>query len=409
MTFSTELRGKSPPLDLPSPLRFGGVWLYGFAAGTIVLAVGATYALDVLAPGRPNFFFFFAAVVASAWYAGAGPGWLSVVLSTLAVDCLFLEPIGVLDLGPKDIPWLVAFAVCSTAANALSLQRRRAEAQLRQIHEELERRVDERTSDLHRSNERLVKATAKRVRAEMELRKSQIELARFGRIMTVGAFTASIAHEINQPLEAVVANSAAARNWLQRDPPALGEVAASVDAVIVAGQRAADVISKIRSLVTRRAPELTMMDINGLVSSVFELTQMGFKKSDVVISFHLESNLPPIRGDRVQLQHVILNLLNNAIEAMIDLPGETAQLLIHTERTQDNELAIIIEDCGNGFGDADSTKIFEPFYSTKQNGMGMGLSICQTIVHLHGGKISAAPRVPRGLAFRVTLPVGASP
>lgn len=409
MTFSTELRGKSPPLDLPSPLRFGGVWLYGFAAGTIVLAVGATYALDVLAPGRPNFFFFFAAVVASAWYAGAGPGWLSVVLSTLAVDCLFLEPIGVLDLGPKDIPWLVAFAVCSTAANALSLQRRRAEAQLRQIHEELERRVDERTSDLHRSNERLVKATAKRVRAEMELRKSQIELARFGRIMTVGAFTASIAHEINQPLEAVVANGAAARNWLQRDPPALGEVAASVDAVIVAGQRAADVISKIRSLVTRRAPELTMMDINGLVSSVFELTQMGFKKSDVVISFHLESNLPPIRGDRVQLQHVILNLLNNAIEAMIDLPGETAELLIHTERTQDNELAIIIEDCGNGFGDADSTKIFEPFYSTKQNGMGMGLSICQTIVHLHGGKISAAPRVPRGLAFRVTLPVGASP
>ena len=409
MTFSRELKATLPSLDLRAPRGFGVVWPYLFSTAAVVLAIGATYALDALAAGRPNLFFFFAAIVASAWFAGAGPGWLSVVLSTLAVDYVFLEPIGRLDLGPKDVPWLMAFAICAIAANALSLQRRRVEAQLRQIHDELERRVDERTTDLHKSNERLVKATAKRVRAEMELRKSQVELARIGRIMMVGEFTASIAHEINQPLEAIVANGEAARNWLQREPPALGEVAVSVDAVIMAGQRAANVISKIRSLVTRRSPELTMMDVNGLVSSVFELTQMGFKKTDVVISFHLESDLPPIRGDRVQLQHVILNLLNNAIEAMADLPGHTAELLIHTEHSPGNNIAIIIEDCGSGFGDADSARIFEPFYSTKQNGMGMGLSICQTIVQLHGGKISAAPRLPRGLAFRVTLPVGASP
>ncbi|MBS0528927.1 MAG: GHKL domain-containing protein, partial [Proteobacteria bacterium] len=334
-------------------------------------------------------------------------GWLAALLSIVAVEYAFAYPIGIFGLGIKDLPWLTAFAIYATVANILSSHRRRMVAQLLQMHAELERRVDERTADLRRSNNQLIRATAKRVRAEVELRKSQVELGRIGRIITVGEFTASIAHEINQPLGAIVANGAAARNWLQRNPPEFSEIAKSVDAMIAAGERAAEVINKIRSLVSEEPSELKTMDVNELVGSVFELTQLGFRKAEIKISFQFEPGLPPIRGDRVQLQHVFLNLLNNAVEAMSDLMANTAELLIRTEHSPGNRVSIVFEDCGSGFVDADITRIFEPFYSTKKNGMGMGLSICRTIVKLHGGRINVSQRSPRGVAFRVILPAGA--
>lgn len=408
MSMSTRLDDLSSSFGPRSSGTRKTLAVYSFAFAAVAVAAGGTYLLDVAAPGRPNLFLFFVATVATGWFAGPGPGWLSVALSVLAVDYFFLTPYMVFDLSVTDLPWLLAFASCSIAINTLSVQRRRAEAGLLRSREELEVRVRERTLDLHESNEQLLRATTERAKAEAALRKSRSELARIARIMTIGEFTASIAHEINQPLEAIVANGEAALNWLRRDPPALGEVSNSLVAIVAAGQCAADVIDKIRSLVTRRPPVLARVDINELVSGVLELTQMGFRPIEAAISYHLESDLPPVLGDRVQLQHLILNLLNNAVEAMADVSDRGCELVIRTERSDENGVAIIIEDSGHGFAEVDMTRLFEPFYSTKQNGMGMGLSICQRIVQLHGGTIAAASRSSYGVSFRVDLPAEVS-
>lgn len=396
-------------LDLHTAGGMGVAFRYSLPVLAVAIAIGATYLLDLTAPDSPILFLFFVAIVVSAWFAGAGPGWLSVFLSAISVDYFFIPPIYVVDFGAKDIPWFVTFVACAIATNALSLQRRRAETLLLQASNELEIRVRERTLDLQETNQKLVAATAERTRAELALRDTQNELARAARIMTVGELTASIAHEINQPLAAVVSNGEAALNWLQRNPPALAEVKDSVAAIIAAGDRAAAVISRIRSLMTRGSPVLTSLDINELVTSVLELAKTGFKTRDVVIECHLESGLPPILGDRVQLQQLVLNLLNNGAEAMADVCDHTRRLVVRTERTADEGVAIMVEDSGRGLADADATKIFEPFYSTKQDGTGMGLSICRTIAELHGGKIAAASRSPSGTTFRVNLPARAIP
>lgn len=378
--------------------------LYSAVVMLVVAAVVATRLLDIVAPGRPNLFLFFLVMVASAWFAGPGPGWLSVILSTIAVDVFFLEPRFVLEFSARDIPWLLTFLICSIIANGLSLQRRRAEAQLRQGHNDLEKRVQERTRDLRLSNERLLAATEERVRAENALRASQHELARAARIMTVGEFTASIAHEINQPLAAVVANGEAALNWARRSPPALAEVIASVAAIVAAGERAADVISRVRSLINKRPPVMTEIDINELIGSVLALTQTGFRLAEVKVVQCLAPDLPSVRGDRIQLQQLLLNLFNNAVEAMAEVSGRPRVLTIVTVSMNGGAVAITVDDTGQGFAGADEAKIFEPFYSTKENGTGMGLAICQTIVQLHGGRIAVTARASHGLSLRVELP-----
>jgi C4-dicarboxylate-specific signal transduction histidine kinase len=387
----------------------GWSWLafrYAVPFAAVSTAIGATYLLGLAAPESPNLFLFFGAVVVSAWFAGTGPGWLSVALSTIAVDYFFIAPIYVLDFGTKNLPWLGAFVLCSIVTNAMSLQRRRAERRLFQARNELEVRVRERTRDLQQTNARLIAATAERAQAGAALRESQNELARVARIMTVGELTASIAHEINQPLAAVVANGLAALNWLQRTPPALAEVQDSVTATVAAGERAAQIISRIRSLMTRGSPVLTSVDINELVNNVLALAKAGFKTRDVVVECRLRPGLPLVLADRVQLQQVVLNLVNNAAEAMADVSTRTRDLVVCTDRTVDDGVAITVEDSGPGLSGADATKLFQPFYSTKQDGTGMGLSICRTIVELHGGTIAAASRSPYGAIFRVNLPAG---
>src|SRR5262245_33633779 len=204
----------SPGIRIPRVL--GVVFRYLLPFIAVAIACIATYLLDIAAPESPNLFLFFGSIVVTAWFAGAGPGWLAVVLSILAVDYFFSPPIYVLDLSAKDIPWFTAFALCAVATNALSLQRRRMESMLRQARDELEQRVRERTRDLQQSNDKLTAATKERALAEAALRETQNELARAARIMTVTELTASIAHEVNQPLAAVVANSEAALNWLKR-------------------------------------------------------------------------------------------------------------------------------------------------------------------------------------------------
>ncbi len=187
----------------------------------------------------------------------------------------------------QGLPWLAAFVGCAVATNGLSLKRRRMEERLLHAHNELEQRVSERTQDLRQTNERLITEIAERTRAETALRETQNELARAARIMTVGELTSSIAHEINQPLAAVMSNAEAALNWLQRNPPALPQTKESVAAIIAAGGRAGDIIIRIRSLIKRGSPDLTRLNINDVIDSVLATARAGFKTQNVVIERRL--------------------------------------------------------------------------------------------------------------------------
>jgi C4-dicarboxylate-specific signal transduction histidine kinase len=394
--------------DMPSAPALGTIVRYVLPFVAVAVACGATSLLDIAAPESPNLFLFFASIVIAAWFAGAGPGWLAVVLSIVAVDYFYLPPIHVLDLSVKDTPWVAAFAACAAATNALSLQRRRIEAMLRQAHNELEQRVRERTIDLQQSNDKLIAATTERALAEAALRETQNELARIARIMTVTELTASIAHEVNQPLAAVVANGEAALNWLKRSPPAICKAEESIAAIVLAGERASTVISRIRSLMTNGAPTLTTVDMNELISGVTTLVEASLVRRNIMVTCRLEPGPSPILGDRVQLQQLLLNLISNAADAMAHLSDRDRDLVIKTRRMTGDTMTITVEDTGHGLADVDTMKLFQPFYSTKQNGMGMGLSICRTIVDSHGGTIRAAPRSPHGAVFQVDLPLRTS-
>jgi signal transduction histidine kinase len=394
------------------------IFRYCLPFAMVAGASGATYLLSLLSYERPTLFLFFITIVIVAWYAGAGPGWLTVVLSIVAANYFLTFPDLTLDpdftvdpnftvaIDIRHIPWLVAFVVCATATNAVSLKRRRMEAMLVQARDELEVRVRERTLDLQQANERLTEETAERIRAEAALRDAHNELARAARIMTVGELTASIAHEVNQPLAAVIANSEAALNWLKRSPPALTEVKESIGAAITAGERAAAVITRIRRLLTKDPPVVATIYMNKLVPNVLVLVQASLAKRDIAVTCDLEPELPMIHGDRVQLQQLVLGLINNAADAMADVSDRKRELIIRTASNGAYSIKVTIEDTGRGFAESDVTKLFQAFYSTKPNGMGMGLSICRTIVESHGGTIQAIPRSPHGAIFQVDLPVG---
>jgi C4-dicarboxylate-specific signal transduction histidine kinase len=396
--------------DIPLTPVLRLVFRYSLPFALVAFASAATYLLSLLSPDdRPTLFLLNVAVVTVAWYAGAGPGWLSVALSIIAADYFLSYPEFSLEFGILHIPWLAAFVVCAVWGNALSLKRRRMEAMLVQARDELEVRVHERTHDLRQANERLTEETAERIRVETALRDAQNDLARAARLTTVGELTASIAHEVNQPLAAVVANSEAALNWLKRSPPAIAEVKESIGAAITAGERAAAVIIRIRRLLTKGSPTLTTVDMNKLVPSMLALVQASLAKRNIVVTCRLDPEVPIKYGDRIQLQQVVLNLINNAADAMADVSDRKRELVIRTNRIGADRIKIAIEDTGRGFAESDVERLFQPFYSTKQDGMGIGLSICRTIVEAHGGTIKAKPNAPHGAILEVDLPVGTEP
>jgi len=258
--------------------------------------------------------------------------------------------------------------------------------------------------DQHDTNERMIAERHERERAEAALRETQNELLRATRITTVAELMASIAHEVNQPLAAVVANGQAALNWLHHSPPALAEAKESMEAVVVAGERAAQVLGRIRNLMTRGSPLLSSVDVNELINDAVSLVRVRLARLDIVVRSRLAPALPAVSGDRIQLQQLVLNLINNAVDAMAGVIERPRELVIETRSTDDGRVMVTVADSGRGFADIDMEKPFQPFYSTKQDGMGMGLAICRTIVASHGGSIRAKPGSPHGAVFEVDLP-----
>jgi PAS domain S-box-containing protein len=244
---------------------------------------------------------------------------------------------------------------------------------------------------------------SERKRAEEAMLKMQTELAHANRLATMGQLAASITHEVKQPIAAAVTNADAALHWLDRRPPRLEKVRQSLEDIVEAGRRAGDVVSGIRALITKTPPRKERLDLNAGVRKVLELTRGEVVKNGVSVETELADDLPLIEGDRVQLQQVILNLIMNAIEAMSGVDEGTRELLISTRRAEPNGVLVGVRDSGPGLAPATLERVFDAFYSTKAAGLGMGLSICRSIIEAHGGRLWASANVPRGATFEFTV------
>jgi PAS domain S-box-containing protein len=249
-----------------------------------------------------------------------------------------------------------------------------------------------------------------RKRAEEDLRESerryreaQMELTHVNRVTTMGQLTASIAHEVNQPIAAAVTNAAAGLRWLAAQPPDLEEVRDAFDHIIKAGNQASEVIGRIRALIKKVPARKASLDINEAILETIALTRSEMERHRTLLQTELANNLPRIWGDRVQLQQLILNLIINAIEAMSEVSEGSRALLIDTGVDAPDGVIVAVRDSGPGLKLESLDHLFDPFYTTKPTGMGMGLSICRSITEAHGGRLWATANAPRGAVFQFTL------
>jgi PAS domain S-box-containing protein len=240
--------------------------------------------------------------------------------------------------------------------------------------------------------------------SERHVREMQMEVAHANRVATMGQLTASIAHEVNQPIAAAVTNAQAALRWLAARPPNLEEVQQALDHIVKDGNRAGDVIGRIRELIKKAPPRKDGVDINEAIREVIELSRGEVAKNGASVQTALGEGLPLIEGDRVQLQQVALNLIVNAVQAMGGVADGPRELFITTARVEPDGVLVAVKDSGPGVAPASLERLFAPFYTTKPDGLGMGLSICRSIIEAHGGRLWVTANLPRGAIFNFTAP-----
>jgi two-component system, LuxR family, sensor kinase FixL len=497
------------------------VWPYGLAVVSVAVALGITNSLERYTTLRTPIFFI--AIIISAWFGGMGPGLLSVALSTLAVDYYFAPGGQTSVLGIASWPFILLFLLSGLLACWITVQRRKAEEALKGARDELEARVEERTSDLRRATEELQAEIAERKRGEEALReranlldlthdtvfardindvitfwnrgaeelygwtrdeavgqvshhltqtifpapleeitaklnstgrwedelihtrrdgtqvvvmsrwalqldergkpmavletnnditerkqaeealhKAQAELAHVTRVATLGEMTASIAHEINQPLGAVVNNASACLRWLAASNQE--EARQSAALIIADAHRASEIIGRIRALVKKSPPRKDWLDINETILEVTALARSEVQRNRVSLETQLTDDVPLILGDRIQLQQVILNLIINAIEAMNGVNEGPRELLVGSGKDESQGVLVTVRDSGPGLDPESLNHVFTAFFTTKPQGMGMGLAISRSIIEAHGGRLWATLNAPRGAVFQFTLP-----
>jgi two-component system, LuxR family, sensor kinase FixL len=242
-------------------------------------------------------------------------------------------------------------------------------------------------------------------RTQEALDRTQAELAHVARVTTLGELTASIAHEVNQPLAGIVTNGAACLRWLGREPPELDEARRAVESMINDGKSASEVVSRLRALSKKTDPQRLRLDLNEVIDEVILLFQRELLNNRVALRLALASALPPVLGDRIQLQQVLMNLLINAIQAMAPVTGQPRELLIRSRRHDANQVVLEVMDSGIGITPENADRLFSAFFTTKPDGMGIGLSICRSIIEAHGGRIWASPNTGPGATLQFTLPL----
>lgn len=286
-----------------------------------------------------------------------------------------------------------------------SSELKQAKAEILKLNNNLERRVLERTKQLAAVNEELRREMSERQRAEEALRTAHAELAHVTRVTAMGELAASIVHEVTQPLTGIVTNGNACLHWLEAAPPNIEKARTAVKRIIRDSDRASEVICDIRGgLVKKALPRHEPVDLNDLISRTLTLANNEMKRNQVQAQTELAVDLPSVTGDRVQLQQVLLNLIMNAIEAMGSITGPH-MLTIKSQHLQNGDsVTIAVRDSGVGFDSQGAKRLFDAFFTTKPQGMGMGLSICHNIIASHGGHLTGANNADQGATFEFTLP-----
>ncbi len=377
---------------------------YGAAFLLVMVALAVTWTTRHYFP-YPFLFLFFAAVMVSAWIGGNGAGLFAVFLSTAAVDYYFEGPIHSFAINRTDSVYFAAFVACSVAASWISSSKRKSEQALLEARDHLEARVAERTAALRQVNAKLRSSIEARDKAQQDLMKTQAELAHLSRVFTMGELTSSIAHEVNQPLTAVVTYGHACLEWLSADPPNLAEAREAAQQVISDGSRAGAVLGRIRSLFKKQTLARDWVNINELIDETTASLAGQAATSGVILRKELDARLPEVLGDRVQLQQVLLNLILNGLEAM-DAVSNRAKEIVIRSKVQGSEVLVAVEDSGAGIKSEITDRIFHPFFTTKAQGIGMGLSISRSILESHAGHLWAETRASGGAVFQFTLPIG---
>jgi C4-dicarboxylate-specific signal transduction histidine kinase len=355
---------------------------YGIALFGVAVAFASTLLVQGLFP-YPFLFLFFGAVMASAWFGGTGPGVFAVLLSTVVVEYFFVPPFHSFAISTSAEAYFGAFVVCALVASWVSSAKKKSELALKHGLDQLEIRVSERSA---------------------ELMKTQAELAHLSQVLSMGELTASIAHEINQPLTAVVTHGHACVEWLSANPPNLEKTRQTIERIIQDGTRAGAVLSRIRALFKKEAPAKDWFDMNEVIHELTVFLRDEATRRRISIRTDLVPGLSKVKADRVQLQQVVLNLMMNGMDAMAETAGHPKELLV-SAREEDSELIVRVEDSGIGLDAEMAEKIFNPFFTTKPHGIGMGLSISRSIIESHEGHLWAVPRPAGGAIFQFTLPI----
>jgi C4-dicarboxylate-specific signal transduction histidine kinase len=244
--------------------------------------------------------------------------------------------------------------------------------------------------------------------SEEALSEVRSELAYMTRVTSLGALTASIAHEVNQPLSGIITNASTCLRMLDADPPNVDGARQTAQRTIRDGHRASDVITRLRALFSKRDATTESVDLNEAIREVIALSRSELQRSQVISRVELADDLSPVMGDRVQLQQVVLNLLLNAADAMTAIDDRPRQLIVRTERDGGDHVRLCVQDAGVGFGSENLDKLFEPFYTTKNGGMGIGLAVSRSIIESHHGRLWATPNNGPGATFSFSIPCAAA-
>jgi C4-dicarboxylate-specific signal transduction histidine kinase len=341
---------------------------------------------------------FLCAVMLSAWYGGVHPGLLAVGLSLLAFVYYFVPPIYSLYLPMDELPRVIIFLLSALFVGSLSSAQRSATQSLRIARDDLSRTVRE----LRRANEALHRENTEHHQAQEALHQAQTDLAHVSRVTMMGELTASLAHEVNQPITAAITNANTCARWLAGETPNIQEARDAAVRSAKDGTRAADIIGRIRLLFKKGTPVREPVNINEVIREIVILLRSEVARNSISVRTELATELPEIKGDHVQLQQVLMNLVLNGIDAM-KYVEEERELVIKSERWENEQVLVSVRDTGVGLP-PQTDQIFNAFFTTKVHGTGMGLSISRSIVESHGGRLWADGDSPRGATFHITLP-----